>query len=306
MLRRTACPIVLRLPASAALLGWLSACNQLVGNVPLDLSRSDEAGQPDAASCQEEPSRCEPEDAGPIDPCADQPCVHGSCRALDAGFRCDCPSGYDGPTCAHAIEGCSAKPCVRGSCMNLQDGAYECACPAGYDGDNCEHDIDECAPKPCVHGTCSDKVNAYQCSCSPGWGGATCAAGSCSNVSCASTAPCTVPSGNAGLCLPTACGTQPGLCLAYNPDGGGNASTELLTETNDDWNFGTDNNWNDKARYFSYVHAIGSFPYVCVFPQKNLGGTPIVIPLGQSRSAPAGFGQSNAFSNVTQCSAHPP
>lgn len=393
----------LSLFAFAFALGALCACNQLIGNEPQSVTQPDpgpreagspnEAGTPPDSGASDSALRCEAgpisscggeeEDAGPADPCTREPCLRGACRADGDAFRCDCPSGYDGPTCAHAIEGCPAQPCLRGTCKNLNGGGYECvcpkgfdgvacehdvddcaakpcqhgrcqdlsdaagyrctcpsgyegtncerdidecaaapcasgtctnlpgggyqcACPAGYDGMNCELDIDECAPEPCVHGACTDEVNGFSCRCQAGWGGATCAAGSCTGVSCASTAPCTVPAGNAGICLPTACGSKSGLCLAYNPDGGGNASTELLTQTNNDWNFGANNDWNDKSRYFSYVHAISDFPYVCVFPQKNLGGTPLVIPLGQSRTAAAGFGQSNAFSNATQCSAHAP
>jgi hypothetical protein len=96
------------------------------------------------------------------------------------------------------------------------------------------------------------------------------------------------------------------LCLAYNADGGGNASTELLTETNLDFAFGPNSDWNNKARYFAYVTPINGFPYVCVFGQKNEQGAVLVIPLGQSRSMATPFGQSNAFSDDPICAAHAP
>jgi len=61
-----------------------------------------------------------------------------------------------------------------------------------------------------------------------------------------------------------------------------------------------------KARYFAYLNAVGSFQYVCVFPQLNLGGTPLVIPLGQARARAAAYGQSNAFPDMPACSRFAP
>jgi hypothetical protein len=235
-----------------------------------------------------------------IDDCSGKPCVHGACVDQVNGYSCSCDPGYDGENCENNIDDCAAKPCVHGTCSDQVNG-YTCSCSAGYDGDNCDHDIDDCAAKPCVHGTCTDKVNAYQCTCPKGWAGARCETGSCTNVTCPAAAPCRVPSGNAGMCYPKACGTMAGLCLAANPDGGGDASTELLTEQNNTFNFGSGNNWNNRSRYFAYLKAIGSYQWVCVYPSTNLGGTPLVVPLGQSRSMSKAFGQSNAFPNSTKC-----
>jgi hypothetical protein len=203
--------------------------------------------------------------------------------------------------CENNIDDCAAKPCVHGTCSDAVN-AYQCSCAAGYSGSKCETDIDECAPKPCQHGgTCSNKVNAFACTCPAGWGGSKCEAGSCANVSCPGSAPCRVPSGNPGICYPSDCGSMAGLCLAENENGGGNASTELLTQDNSTFNFGSGNNWNKRSRYFAYVKAIDSFAYVCVFPEPNYGGTPVVVPLGQARTAKAGFGQSNAWPNHPKC-----
>jgi hypothetical protein len=98
------------------------------------------------------------------------------------------------------------------------------------------------------------------------------------------------------MCYPSKCGTMAGLCLAENADGGGDASTELLTQDNGTWNFGSGNNWNNRCKYFAYVKAVNNQDHVCVFPSTNYGGTPIVVRLGQALSRSAAFGQSNAFS----------
>lgn len=236
-----------------------------------------------------------------VDNCQGNPCARGTCMDRADGYSCVCPPGYDGVNCENNIDDCRAKPCVHGTCSDGVN-AYQCSCPAGYSGKNCETDINECAAKPCQHGgTCTDKVNGFSCACPNGWGGAKCEAGSCAKVSCPASAPCRVPSGNAGMCYPSDCGSMAGLCLAEMANGGGNASTELLTEDNGTFNFGTGNNWNKRSRYFAYVKAIGSFTHVCVFPELNYAGTPIVIPLGQARSMSGVFGQSNAWPNNPKC-----
>jgi hypothetical protein len=90
--------------------------------------------------------------------------------------------------------------------------------------------------------------------------------------------------------------------MAENADGSGNASSEPLTGKNATFNFGTGNNWNNRARYFAYLNnAHGA--YVCVYPSTNYGGTPLVIPLGQARSKSAPFGQGNAWPDPPSCPA---
>ena len=230
-----------------------------------------------------------------VDDCSGTPCVHGSCVDQVSGYRCDCEPGYDGVNCESNIDDCAAKPCVHGTCTDQVNG-FKCACQAGWGGARCETNIDDCAKKPCVHGTCTDQVNGFTCACQAGWGGARCDAGSCANVKCPSSAPCRVPAGQAGLCYPSACGTMAGLCLAQNAAGSGDASTELLTQDNSTWDFGSGNNWNNRCKYFAYVKAVNNLDRVCVFPNTNYGGTPVVVPLGRAVTRGAAFGQSNAYS----------
>ncbi len=158
-----------------------------------------------------------------------------------------------------------------------------------------------CAASPCVRGTCRNVDAGFRCDCPSGWAGERCEAGTCSTVSCAPTAPCRVPTGGPGICFPNACAGKPGLCLAQRPDGGGAASTEPLTEINPTFNFGPKNDWNNRSRYFSYLVPVSNLTHVCVYPQLNLGGTPIVLALGEAATTPAPFGQSNAFSDMEAC-----
>lgn len=230
-----------------------------------------------------------------VDDCSGAPCVHGTCVDQVNGYKCECQPGYDGVNCENNIDDCASKPCVHGTCSDQVNG-FKCACQAGYSGAKCETDIDDCASKPCAHGTCTDQVNGFKCACQVGWGGARCDAGSCANVKCPGSAPCRVPSGNAGMCYPSACGTMAGLCMAQNADGSGDASTELLTEDNSTWAFGSGNNWNNRCKYFAYIKAVGNQDRVCVFPNTSYGGAAVVVPLGHAVTRSAAFGQSNAFS----------
>lgn len=151
-----------------------------------------------------------------------------------------------------------------------------------------EEVTDACSPNPCVHGTCTDLVGDFSCTCAAGWGGERCDTGSCSNVTCPESAPCRVPSENAGICYPKACATD-GLCLAENADGSGAA--RVFGGRNDD--FG-EYDWGNRARYFAYIDEIHG-PRACVFPQIKEGGTPLVIPLGTKATKSSGFGLSNSW-----------
>lgn len=159
--------------------------------------------------------------------------------------------------------------------------------------------VSHCSPNPCVHGSCSETGTSYKCTCPAGWGGTTCAVGSCSNMSCPSSAPCTVPASNvAAVCYPSACAGKVGLCMAENADGSGAAI--IIEGRNADFDPLSGANWRNRAKYFGYLdNAHGG--YVCVFPQQNEGGTPLVIPLNSVRTKTAGFGQSNSWPNPPTC-----
>jgi hypothetical protein len=235
-----------------------------------------------------------------IDDCAAKPCVHGTCKDRVDGFDCSCSNGYSGSQCETDIDDCAAKPCVHGTCKD-RVGSFECSCMSGYDGPRCEHDIDNCAANPCAHGTCSDAVNGYRCQCATGWEGDRCEFGSCSRLTCPSSAPCQVPEQGPGACYPAACGTKAGLCLAENPDGTGSLPSRLLDDKNSDFDFGSSENWTLRAHYFAYFYAVDDHPYVCVFPEPDYQGTPLMIQLGETRLTPAGYGQSNAWPGEKGC-----
>ncbi|MET0385750.1 MAG: hypothetical protein ABW321_07310 [Polyangiales bacterium] len=164
---------------------------------------------------------------------------------------------------------------------------------------------DPCESDPCQHGTCQARGTGYTCSCDRGYQGAQCETSGCDNLSCPDSTQCRTPAGQPGLCYPRDCGSMPGLCMAVNADGGGAASTELLTENNPSFDFRTNgrpnNNWNNRARYFAYVGQVQGWDRICVFPEGSYGGTPIVIPLGQARSTDMMFGASNAGPDHPNC-----
>lgn len=237
-----------------------------------------------------------------IDNCAGQPCAHGTCTDQVNGYSCACPAGYDGSQCENNIDECAPQPCEHGTCTD-QVAGFVCSCAPGYAGSRCETDVDDCSPNPCQHGgVCTDGVNGYSCACPSAWAGTKCETGSCAKATCPSEAPCRVPTGQGGLCYPSDCGSMAGLCLAEASSGGGAASTELLTEKNDSFNFGSGNNWNKRARYYSYIKAVKGWKHMCVFPEVNQAGTPVIIPLG-TRSAPSAnpFGASNAGPGEKNC-----
>ena len=64
----------------------------------------------------------------PKDPCADVPCVNGSCFE---GI-CDCDLGFYGSSCQN-YDPCHNVPCYNGVCEN-----GNCKCDVGYIGENCD------------------------------------------------------------------------------------------------------------------------------------------------------------------------
>ncbi|XP_039940398.1 agrin [Hirundo rustica] len=75
------------------------------------------------------------------DPCQPNPCRHGgACHAKEAEmFRCQCPDGYTGPTCAFERNPCEPSPChASATCLVLPERGALCACPMGRQGEFCE------------------------------------------------------------------------------------------------------------------------------------------------------------------------
>uniref|UniRef100_UPI00358F0C2B agrin isoform X2 n=1 Tax=Myxine glutinosa TaxID=7769 RepID=UPI00358F0C2B len=78
------------------------------------------------------------------DPCRPRPCQHGGfCQVLEAdSFRCSCPVGYSGPTCADVANPCQPSPCHNLShCLRQTNGGFRCECPFGREGTYCEREM---------------------------------------------------------------------------------------------------------------------------------------------------------------------
>uniref|UniRef100_A0A8C8ZED7 Agrin n=1 Tax=Prolemur simus TaxID=1328070 RepID=A0A8C8ZED7_PROSS len=74
-------------------------------------------------------------------PCLPNPCRDGApCQALQAGmFRCQCPPGRFGPTCAEEKSPCQPNPCHGAApCHVLPEGGATCECPLGRGGALCQ------------------------------------------------------------------------------------------------------------------------------------------------------------------------
>ena len=59
---------------------------------------------------------------------------------------------YQGYKC---IEGCQIDPCINdGECTKIS-GTYACECPTGWEGPTCSKDTNDCLGNPCQNnGTC--------------------------------------------------------------------------------------------------------------------------------------------------------
>lgn len=106
-------------------------------------------------------------------PCENVDCDHGTCKAFDNDYICDCEVGWtqskDGVTCNADVDECNEGVCDQ-TCTNT-DGSYECSCHHGYTnvGENCI-DIDECATDngSCNH-LCANSAGSYKCECFAGY-----------------------------------------------------------------------------------------------------------------------------------------
>ncbi|XP_011302978.1 cubilin [Fopius arisanus] len=72
-------------------------------------------------------------------PCAMNPCIHGSCVQQGHSFICNCQSGYSGSHCEIAVNPCVPNPCRNsGICTRASDNTVTCECTATYQGPRCE------------------------------------------------------------------------------------------------------------------------------------------------------------------------
>ncbi|XP_078613336.1 uncharacterized protein LOC144882991 [Branchiostoma floridae x Branchiostoma japonicum] len=147
-------------------------------------------------------------------PCSSSPCENGAscCEDPEGGWYCDCPLGFDPPTCAYFTNPCvDENPCMEGgTCVfdpTMPDYAY-CQCPPGFTGKVCETTVPtDCTLDQCQNGgacvTDSWGGNYVWCECPEGFTGPYCefAVGECQEDSC-----------ERGSCYPAACGGYSYMC----------------------------------------------------------------------------------------------
>jgi hypothetical protein len=128
-----------------------------------------DTSEPDAESSAPETddSGGETGTATPDDPCAQEPCEHGTCEVEGDAYTCDCEDGYDGDHCDLNIDDCNADACEHGECIDGVD-SYTCNCDeTGFTGERCEIEIQNCAQSPCQNeGECTDSGASRTCDCS--------------------------------------------------------------------------------------------------------------------------------------------
>ncbi|GFU13960.1 fibropellin-1, partial [Nephila pilipes] len=108
-------------------------------------------------------------------PCAENPCKNGgTCKDINNGFKCFCPSPYSGQTCETKADPCSLKPCKNGGTCTAKGSNFTCSCKSPYTGSECEK-VDPCASNPCQNGgTCKVVGSNFTCSCKPPFNGTKC------------------------------------------------------------------------------------------------------------------------------------
>ncbi|XP_078674535.1 uncharacterized protein LOC144912554 [Branchiostoma floridae x Branchiostoma belcheri] len=135
-------------------------------------------------------------DYNETDGCSSSPCQNGAscCPEPEGGWYCDCPLGFDPPTCDTFNDPCSSgeNPCMQGGTCHfdttMPDYAY-CNCPWGFTGKVCETTVPtDCSLDECQNGaTCqTESWGDVYCSCPPDFTGPYCefVVGECLEDSC--------------------------------------------------------------------------------------------------------------------------
>ncbi|CAK8693984.1 unnamed protein product [Clavelina lepadiformis] len=132
--------------------------------------------------------------------CSPNPCLNGAtCEYTSQGFdvvsnyRCNCPPGFTGSTCAVRLNACALSPCLNGgTCVDNFPNSYRCSCPPLYFGANCEL----LCSLPCQNGgSCTVLGRLPTCACPAGYSGTY-----CTFITACEQAPCL----NGGTCNPDA------------------------------------------------------------------------------------------------------
>ncbi|XP_054002675.1 cubilin [Hylaeus anthracinus] len=116
------------------------------------------------------------------DDCTSNPCQNGgTCQDLYEGYRCHCPSNWEGPNCMTDVNECvrflgTDLGCQNGATCINQPGSYRCDCTSGWYGIHCTRKVSACntqnSDELCGHGVCVSKTGSplgYTCICDQGW-----------------------------------------------------------------------------------------------------------------------------------------
>ncbi|XP_068150750.1 cubilin homolog [Drosophila tropicalis] len=118
------------------------------------------------------------------DECKSNPCKNGGiCYDAYEAFQCECPAGWQGPTCEDDVNECfdlagtDLAACQNNAqCINTP-GSYRCVCRNGFTGTHCRLRHNAClagqSKELCGdHGTCihsNANADGFVCICDQGW-----------------------------------------------------------------------------------------------------------------------------------------